>query len=74
MLKRNYSMFPNPVNDYIECSVNVDRLSFVTMTGTKLPLRQVNQNRWDATHIAPGFYVGVAEVNGRVVYFKIIKH
>jgi hypothetical protein len=71
--KKSFYVFPNPVNDYIECSAEVDNLSLVTMTGSKYNLSRVNQFTWDANHIAAGFYIGAAEVKGQVIYFKIIK-
>ena len=68
-----FSVFPNPVNDYIECVVEVDKLSLINMTGTKFNLSRISQFTWDANHVAAGFYVGVAELNGRLKYFKVIK-
>lgn len=66
-------IFPNPVNNYIECSISIDKLSLITMTGSKVELSRIGEFMWNASEIAAGFYIGAAEVSGRVIYCKMIK-
>lgn len=66
--------FPNPIGNYVECHDEIDQLSLVSVTGLKYRLNRIDQYRWDASTVPPGFYIALTLKNGVIIKSKILKH
>lgn len=66
-------IYPNPVTDYLESVESFSSLSLISVSGMNIDINRIAPNVWDVRHVTPGFYIGVANRNGKIVRFKIIK-
>ncbi len=69
----SFSVYPNPVGDYIESGEALDQLSLVSVTGIKYSLSRLNLFQWDVSSIPAGLYIAVSAKDGKVSKSKILK-
>ncbi|MFM7194591.1 MAG: alpha-amylase family glycosyl hydrolase [Bacteroidota bacterium] len=65
--------YPNPADDHLRLNRPADRVTLYMMSGTPVQLDKLQDGSWDLGPIPSGFYVGIAERNGKKHRFKVMR-